>query len=136
MKESFWGVFIISMGLIGIAFVFLFQNITNTDEHNMQLLKETTEAAMYDAIDLGAYRKDGTVKINREKFVENFVRRFAENAQLSRTYKIDIYDINEDPPKVSLVVSTADASTSTNVTGENITFNVVNRIDAILETTY
>ena len=51
MKESFWGVFIISMGLIGIAFVFLFQNITNTDEHNMQLLKETTEAAMYDAID-------------------------------------------------------------------------------------
>ena len=63
MKESFWGVFIISMGLIGIAFVFLFQNITNTDEHNMQLLKETTEAAMYDAVDLGAYRKDGTVKI-------------------------------------------------------------------------
>lgn len=133
MKESFWGVFIISMGLIGIAFVFLFQNITNTDEHNMQLLKETTEAAMYDAIDLGAYRKDGTVKINREKFVENFVRRFAENASLARTYVIEIYDVNEEPPKVSLKVSSTEQG---NVTGEIVTFDIQNKIDAILETPY
>lgn len=133
MKESFWGVFIISMGLIGIAFVFLFQNITNTDEHNMQLLKETTEAAMYDAVDLGAYRKDGTVKINREKFVENFVRRFAENASLARTYVIEIYDVNEMPPKVSLKVSSTEKG---NVTGEIVTFDIQNKIDAILETPY
>lgn len=134
MKESFWGVFIISMGLIGIAFVFLFQNITNTDEHNMQLLKETTEAAMYDAVDLGAYRKDGTVKINREKFVENFVRRFAENASLARTYVIEIYDVNETPPKVSLKVSSTEKG---NVTGDEIvTFDIQNKIDAILETPY
>ena len=133
MKESFWGVLIISMGLIGIAFVFLFQNITNTDEHNMQLLKETTEAAMYDAIDLGAYRKDGTVKINREKFVENFVRRFAENASLARTYVIEIYDVNEEPPKVSLKVSSTEQG---NVTGEIVTFDIQNKIDAILETPY
>ena len=133
MKESFWGVFIISMGLIGIAFVFLFQNITNTDEHNMQLLKETTEAAMYDSIDLGAYRKDGTVKINREKFVENFVRRFAENASLARTYVIEVYDVNEMPPKVSLKVSSTEKG---NVTGEIVTFDIQNKIDAILETPY
>ena len=134
MKESFWGVFIISMGLIGIAFVFLFQNITNTDEHNMQLLKETTEAAMYDAVDLGAHRKDGTVKINREKFVENFVRRFAENASLARTYVIEIYDVNETPPKVSLKVSSTEKG---NVTGDEIvTFDIQNKIDAILETPY
>lgn len=134
MKESFWGVFIISMGLIGIAFVFLFQNITNTDEHNMQLLKETTEAAMYDAVDLGAYRKDGIVKINREKFVENFVRRFAENASLARTYVIEIYDVNEIPPKVSLKVSSTEKG---NVTGgEIVTFDIQNKIDAILETPY
>lgn len=134
MKESFWGVFIISMGLIGIAFVFLFQNITNTDEHNMQLLKETTEAAMYDAVDLGAYRKDGTIKINREKFVENFVRRFAENASLARTYVIEIYDVNEMPPKVSLKVSSTEKG---NVTGDEIvTFDIQNKIDAILETPY
>ena len=136
MKESMWGYMIITFGVLSIFLIYFFQNVTNANEHNYTLVKETTQAAMFEALDIGAYRANGVVKINSEKFIENFFRRFAENAQLSRTYKIDIYDINEDPPKVSLVVSTADASTSTNVTGENITFNVVNRIDAILETTY
>lgn len=136
MKESMWGYMIITFGVISIFLIYFFQNVTNAEDHNYTLVKETTQAAMFEALDIGAYRANGVVKINSEKFIENFFRRFAENAQLSRTYKIDIYDINEDPPKVSLVVSTADASTSTNVTGENITFNVVNRIDAILETTY
>jgi len=133
MKESFWAVLVISIGITSIAFVFLFQNLTNTDEHNMHLLKETTEAAMYDAVDLASYRKDGTVRIDREKFVENFVRRFAENASLSRTYVIEIYDVNETPPKVSLKVSSTEKS---NVTNEIIEFDIQNKIDAILETPY
>ncbi|MGE5455840.1 MAG: DUF5411 family protein [Ignavibacteriales bacterium] len=131
MKESFWSVLIISIGIIAILFVFLFQSITNTDEHNMVLLNETTEAAMYDAVDLAAYRKDGVIRIDREKFVENFVRRFAENASLARTYVIEIYDINETPPKVSLKVSSAEKG---NVVGEVMNFDIVNRLDAILET--
>ena len=133
MKESFWATLIISLGVISIAFIFFFQNLTNTDEHNMHLLKETTEAAMYDAIDLAAYRQDGIIKIDREKFVENFVRRFAENASLSRTYVIEIYDVNETPPKVSLKVSSTEKS---NVTNEIIEFDIENKIDAILETPY
>lgn len=133
MSESFWAGLIVSIGLVSIAFIFLFQNITNTDEHNMSLLKETTEAAMYDAVDLVAYRKDGVVKIDREKFVENFVRRFAENASLSRTYVIEIYDVNETPPKVSLKVSSTEES---NVNNEIIEFDIENKIDAILETPY
>ena len=133
MKESFWAILIISLGLVSIAFVFLFQDLTNTDEHNMHLLKETTEAAMYDAIDLATYRKDGTIKIDREKFVENFVRRFAENASLSRTYVIEIYDVNETPPKVSLKVSSTEES---NVNNEILEFDIENKIDAILETPY
>lgn len=136
MKESIWGYMIIMLGVVSIGIIYFFQNVTNTDEHNYNLLKESAEAAMYDAFDLTAYRYDGTVKINQEKFIENFMRRFAENASLARTYKIDIYDINETPPKVSIKVSTADNSTSTNVTGEKITFDVVNKLDAILETRY
>jgi len=133
MKESFWAILIISIGIVAIAFVFLFQNLTNTDEHNMHLLKETTEAAMYDAIDLATYREHGIIKIDREKFVENFVRRFAENASLSRTYVIEIYDVNETPPKVSLKVSSTEQS---NVNNEIIEFDIENKIDAILETPY
>ena len=133
MKESFWAVLVVTLGITAIAFVFLFQNLTNTDEHNMHMLKETTEAAMYDAVDLAGYRKDGVVRIDREKFVENFVRRFAENASLARTYVIEIYDVNETPPKVSLKVSSTEKS---NVSNEIIEFDIENKLDAILETPY
>jgi len=136
MKESIWGYMIITFGIVAMMFIYFFQNITNTEQHNYNLLRETTEAAMFDSLDLAAYRADGTIKIDSEKFIENFIRRFAENASLAHTYKIDIYDINETPPKVSLVVSTADQSTSTSLAGEEFTFSIVNRLDAILETTY
>ena len=95
--------------------------------------EETTEAAMYDAVDLASYRELGVVKIDREKFVENFVRRFAENASLARTYVIEIYDVNETPPKVSLKVSSAEKGS---VAGEIFEFDIENKIDAILETPY
>ena len=127
MKESFWAAYIVVLGIVAIIFIFLFQSLTNTDEHNMSILKETTEAAMYDAID-------------REKFVENFLRRFSENASLSRTYKIQIYDVNEIPPKVSIKVvsnETAKLFSGGGISKEEpITFTISNRIDAILETPY
>lgn len=133
MKESFWGAAIVGVGLFSIFFMYFFQSITNTDEHNYHLLKETTEAAMLDAVDLAYYRSEGEVRIDREKFVENFIRRFAENAALSRTYKIEIYDVNEEPPKVSIKVS---SSETTGLTGKNLEFNISNEIHAILEIPY
>lgn len=134
MKESMWGYMVITLGVLAIGVIYFFQNVTNTEEHNYNLLRETTEAAMYDAFDISTYRSGGGIRIVQEKFIENFLRRFAENASLAHTYIIDIYDVNEIPPKVSIKLSTAD--NSTNITGETITFSVVNRIDAILETKY
>lgn len=133
MKESFWGTMILSFGVIAIIFIYFFQNITNTDQQNYNLLKETTESAMYDSIDQVEYQRNGNIKINAEKFVENFIRRYAENASLSNTYVIEIYHISEYPPKVSLLVK---SSESTNATGEIVDFQITNRIDAILETPY
>lgn len=133
MKESFWMVFIIGLGVVAIVFISFFQSLTTTDEQNYTLLKEVTEAAMYDAVDLAYYKKTSVVKINREKFVENFVRRFAESASLNDNYRIKIYDVNETPPKVSLEVST---KLNSNVTKELIEFDIVNKLDAILETPY
>lgn len=136
MKESFWAVMIVMIGVISILFVNFFQNLTNTDEHNYNLLKETTEAAMYDAFDIASYRADGVVRIDREKFVENFIRRFAASANLSRTYRIDIYDVNETPPKVSLKVSSSEGSSITGTKDGVIEFEISNRLDAILEVPY
>ena len=133
LKESIWGYAIMTLGVLAVGIIWFFANTTRTDQHNYNLLKETTEAAMFDAIDLAAYRVDGTVKIIEEKFVENFIRRFAENADLSNTYVIEIYDVNETPPKVSLKVS---STKDTTATGEIIEFDIVNNIDAILETKY
>lgn len=133
MKESFWGTMILSFGVIAIIFIYFFQNITNTDQQNYNLLKETTEAAMYDSIDQVEYQKNGNIKINAEKFIENFIRRYAENASLSNTYVIEIYHISEYPPKVSLLVK---SSETTNAAGEIMEFQITNRIDAILETPY
>lgn len=131
MRESMWGVFVIVVGVVLILLIYLFQGITNTDEHNYYLLKEATESSMLDAIDVADYRITGKVSINREKFVEVFVRRFVESADLSNTYVIEIYDINEEPPKVSLLVKTKKNGT---VTNETIEFDITNRLDAILET--
>ncbi len=128
MKDSIWAYFIIMFGIIAIVFVFFIQRTTNTDQHNYTILRETSEAAMYDAIDIATYNTSGKVRIDQEKFVENFLRRFAENASLARSYQIDIYDINEDPPKVSIKVSSKESSTKT------VEFNLVNKVDAILET--
>lgn len=133
MKESYWGVFVLLLGVIAIFFINFFQNTTNTDEHNFNLLKETTESAMYDAFDFASYRATGEIRIDREKFAENFVRRFAQNANLARSYRIDIYDVNETPPKVSLKVS---SSESANFTNERVNFDITNKLDAILETPY
>ena len=140
MKEAIWGYAVIVLGILAIGVIWFFANSTRTDQHNYNLLKETVEAAMFDAVDLSAYRKDGTVEIDEEKFVENFVRRFAENAELSNTYVIEIFDINTAPPKVSLKVSSK--SGDLNLSGDPyaeekiMNFDIVNNIDAILETKY
>ena len=133
MKDSFWGIFIISVGIITMVIIFFFFFLTTTDEQIYTLLRETTESAMYDAIDYGVLTQSKTIKINREEFVENFVRRFAQSATLQNTYQIDIYDVSETPPKVSLKVSTKKSTTATN---EVITFDLINKLDAIMETPY
>jgi len=74
----------------------------------------------------------GEFKIIKEEFVENFIRRFAESQSLNREYRIEIYDIIEMPPKVSIRVSVRRNLQLYNV--EPIDFDIVNSLDVILET--
>ncbi len=139
MNQSFWGVLVVMLGIAALLLIVFFQTVTNTDEHNSQLLKEITEAAMWDAFDYSTYRKTGEIRINREKFVENFTRRYAESASKSREYTIKFYDINEKPPKVSLEVTssvTGNAGSVLSATEDPVTVTINNKIDAILEVPY
>lgn len=135
MKESFWAVLIVGMGITSIFLVYFFQTVTNTSEHNYELLKETTEASMFDALDFSAYQKDKTIRINQERFVESFIRRFAQDATLAHNYHIEIYDVNEEPPKVSIKVKSMNVGFFS-LGGEGTSFNITNKIDAILESKY
>ena len=131
MKESLWGYWLILLGIIIITVMILLQNYTTTDQQDYYLAKEVTYAAMYDAIDYGYYEKYGEVKISQEKFVENFIRRFAESATLNKTYKINFYSIYETPPAVSIEIKT---NTGEYLVGsEEINAGITTRLTAILE---
>ena len=123
---------IIILGVLTLGCVNLIQNYQNGNELDYYLLEETTEAAMLDAVDYGYYRNSGgIIRIDREKFLESFIRRFADSVDTSKDYRIQVIDFNETPPKVSVRVGT---NTVASVAGEK--FGIVNQIDAILETKY
>ena len=132
MKESFWGYWLIILGIFIVTVLLLIQNLTSQNTHDYYAVKEITQAAMTDAIDVAYYEEYGEVRIKKEKFIESFLERFAESASLSNTYKVTFYDIYEVPPKVSLKVSSTSASF--NVVGETSTFDIVNTMDMLLET--
>ena len=105
MKWSFAGIGVFMLGIFGVAIIILFQNVTTNNENDYYLLKEITEAAMIDSIDLSYYRETGNLKIVREKFVENFTRRYGESTIfVTNDYKIKFYDIMEEPPKVTVII--------------------------------
>ena len=130
MKETYWGYWLIMLGVFVVVIMMLISNVTTQNTEDYYLVKEVTEAAMIDAINYGYYREYGELKIDREKFIESFLRRFAENVSLN-TYEISFYGIYEAPPKVSVRVATKSKSFS--VMGDTTTFDIVNKVDAILE---
>ncbi len=131
MSKGMTIVGIIIIGVLTLAVVNIIQNYQTGSELDYYLLEETTEAAMLDAVDLGYYRTGGLLRVDREKFLESFVRRFAESVNRDRNYKIRVIDFNETPPKVSIQVG---SSTVATFAGEN--FDIVHKVDGILETKY
>lgn len=132
MKWSFASVGLIVMGLIGVTIIMLFQNITTNNENDYYLLKEVTEASMIDAIDMQYYRETGELKINKDKFVESFTRRFAESTVFtSSDYTINYFDIIEEPPKVTVSINTGIGEYT--IHRDTSDYNVYNTLSAILE---
>ena len=117
------------LGILAIWAINLFQNFQTANELDYYLLEETTEAAMLDAVDIAYYRSSGgQIRMDREKFLESFIRRFAENVDNTRDYYIKVIDLNETPPKVSVQV---DSSTVASFNGQS--GRIINKIDAIVE---
>ena len=136
MKWTFASTGLVAAGLVGVVIILLFQNITVNNEEDYYLLKEISEAAMIDAIDLAHFRDYGKLKIAQEKFVENFTRRFAEAANVINTnnYSLGFYNIMEYPPKTSVNIATNIGEYT--IFGNHLQsqeYSVANALDSIIE---
>lgn len=119
---------IIIMALMGFFAVNMVTSQRTGSELDYYLLKDTTEAAMNDAIDYDFYSNNGVVRMDKEKFLESFVRRFADSVDGTRDYNIDVYDLNETPPKVSVKISSKSSSAS-----KNNSTDITTNVDMIIE---
>ena len=132
MSKGVMAAGIIMLGILTFGLINIISNYTSGNELDFQLLRDTTESAMLDAVDLGFFQTSGgQIRMDKEKFVEGFVRSFAQSVNTDRNYLIEIYDINETPPKASVRVGS-----STLATFADVSFSIENRVDAIIETKY
>jgi len=146
MNKGMLTVGVILLSLIALLLINVLSNYSTGSELDYYLVKETTDAAMVDAIDESYLRTCGLYRIDKEKFVESFLYRFADSVDVTRNYKIGFYDINEVPPKVSVKVDSAtvlkfeakgaDASGKTKSSGDGDDANISTNYDAILESKY
>ncbi len=134
MKWSFASVATIVLGIFGLFIILLFSELTVSNEQDYYSLKEAAEASMIESIDIAYYRLTGDVKIVKEKFVENFTRRFTETSTFGQgNYQIDFYQISETPPKVSIRI--IDKTTNYSIYSYNSeNYDILNEITAILDT--
>ena len=130
MNKGMLGVGIIVMGLIALLLINIVSNYSSGGELDYYLLKETTEASIGDAMDLDFETNFGIPRMDKERFVESFLRRFAENADTQRNYDIKFIDLNEVPPKVSVKI---DSNTVLQADGENVA--ITTQVDQIVEST-
>lgn len=131
MKESYWGYWLVLLGVFVVIILMLIQNVTSQNTEDYYTVKQISEAAMIDAVDYAYYREYGELKINKEKFMECFLRRIAEVVSVTGDYTIRIVGVYESPPKVSIEII---SSTDTYVIASDETeFDMATRVDAILE---
>ena len=134
MNKSMLTVGIILLSIIALLLINVLTNYSTGGELDYYLVKETTDAAMQDAIDNTYLRTCGLYRIDKEKFVESFVLRFANSVDSTRNYDIKFYDINEVPPKVSVKVDSLTVlSFGNNANGGQKAADISTSYDAILE---
>lgn len=131
MKSAFWGYWLVILGVFVVVVMLLVNNITTANTQNYMTIKEVSEASIIEAVDLAYYRQYGEIKMNKEKFMESFIRRMAETGSKSTTYKIEFFEVIEAPPKISVKIS---SKTNTfKIAGDVAEFDIVDKVDAILE---
>lgn len=139
MKYAYLSLGMILVGMFGLVFIVMFEDVTVNNESEYYVLKEAMEASMLESVDYACYRiGDGCgnhdIKILEQKFVENFTRRFAAsiNGNVSE-YEIQFYDIMEMPPKATVVIRGRTQSYILSTDSGSSSFDLTNNLSGILE---
>lgn len=133
MNKAMLTVGVIFLSMLALMLINVIQNYSTGSELDYYLLKETTEAAMIDAVDESAYQHSCTIRIDKEKFVESFLRRFSKSVDQSRDYQVSFYDINETPPKVSVKIASGTVYSFGQKKEDTTNLKIVTNIDMILK---
>lgn len=129
MDKSYWAYWFVLFGVMIIGLMIGVQQLTTTNTENYYAIKEIAEESMLEAVDYSYYRVYNELKINKEKFMEVFIRKLPERLGKNRSYEVNFYETFEAPPKVSVEVKTNSGSRFT--ASEN--YDVIERVDAILQ---
>ena len=133
MNKAFLTIGIILMAILGFYSISLVSSQQSGSELDYYLLKETTESAMNDAVDMTYYRQFGVLRMDKEKFMESFIKRFAVSVDGTRDYDIKVYDINETPPKVRIRINSDKATQTIKGFGGTNNIDITTNADMILE---
>lgn len=138
MNKGMLTVGIILLSLITLLMINVLSNYSTGSELDYYLVKETADASISDAVDNAFFRVCGIYRMDKEKFVESFLYRFADSVDNTRQYIVSFYDINEVPPKVSVKVDslTVLGVKAENLKGDTEAPTITTSYDAILETNY
>lgn len=128
MQSSYWGYWLVVMGVAIVGLMISVQGITTNTTQDSYAIREIAEASMLDAVDYAYYRDYNEVKIDKEKFMEVFIRRVAETMGANDTYEVNFYAIYEAPPKVSVEIKSNSGANFVSANG----YDTISRVDAII----
>ena len=131
MNKAMVMIGVIIMAIFGIIAINLITSQQVGQELDYYLLKDTTEAAMEDAMTYDLYGDTGINRMDKERFMESFIRRFADSVDPTRTYDIEFIDLNEAPPKVSVRIKS-----NSNFINSKEQTKIVTSVDMIVESNY
>lgn len=129
MQGAYWGYWLLAFGVAIVGLMISVNGITTTETQDSYAIREVVDASMLDAIDWAYYRDYNEIKIDKEKFMEVFIRRLPEALGYNGTYEVNFYDIYEAPPKVSVEIRSNSGTGFINV-GD---YDTVTRIDSIIQ---
>ena len=129
MQSSYWGYWLVVMGVAIVGLMISVQGITTNTTQDSYAIREIAEASMLDAVDYAYYRDYNEVKIDKEKFMEVFIRRVAETMGANDTYEVNFYAIYEAPPKVSVEIKSNSGANFVSADG----YDTISRVDAIIQ---